>query len=146
MDVVFADVVDHHLGRPGVVGRIEHHRLVEVHVLLRHGAIIHDQFEIGILVLSVGLFQADLKRSLTSELLRFRKVEFGVVSFPLLLKQHQFVMGVRNGSVQFRTRARQVTAVLLNRLALRVHLGLKLAVVRILSSQRLPGAGTGCDR
>ena len=85
MDVILADVVNHHLDGLRTVGRVEHNRLVEIDVLLRQVAIVHHQLQVGILVLAIRFFQADPKRSLVLELVRFPDVKLVVVSLPLLL-------------------------------------------------------------
>jgi hypothetical protein len=108
MDTVVTDTVDDHLDRLRGVGCVEHDRLIEIDVLLRQVAIVHHQFQVGILVLVIGFLQSELKWSLALELFRFREVKLRVVSLPLLLQQHQFVMGVRNRARQLGTRIGEV--------------------------------------
>ena len=99
MDVVIADVVDDDLDGLRTVWHVEHDRLEEIDVLLRQVAIIDHHLEVGVLMLAVGLFQTQLNDARALELLLFREVELRVVSLALFLKQHQLVMGVRNGAV-----------------------------------------------
>ena len=55
MNPVLADAVDHELCRLRAVGREEHCRLIEVHVLLRDRLVFDDQVEVGVLALRVCL-------------------------------------------------------------------------------------------
>lgn len=99
--MVLANVVNDNLDRLRTVGRVEHHRLVEVHVLLRQVAIIHQQLQVGMVVFGVGLFRAKLKRSLA-----------GTVSIWLDQTRHSCVSPsflatlVRRGYVQWNPTAR----------------------------------------
>ena len=110
-------------------------------MLLRQVAVVHHQFQIGILMLIVGLLQAHAERSLVLELLRLVDVELVVIAFALLLQEHQLIMRVGNRSGQLRAgiaqialRGGQVTLRRFNSFALRVQLRLHLLPTRVLAA------------
>src|SRR5579863_5060649 len=96
VNVIVRDAVDHQLHRLRIVGRVEHHRLVQVHVLLRERAIVDHQFQVGKLVLGVGLAQAHAEGPIVLERLRLVEVELVIVAFALLLEEHQLIVGARD--------------------------------------------------
>ena len=90
VNVVLADLVDDHFDGLRAAGRGEHDRLVEIDVLLRQGAIVDQQFEVGKLMLTVGFLQANLERPraakifrLEEKALRLDDVELDIVALAL---------------------------------------------------------------
>lgn len=124
--MVLGYAVDHHLDRLPAISRIKHHRLIQVHVLLRNIYVVHHQFKISVLMLGVGLLQAQAERAIRLEMLALIEIKFVVVPLALLLQQDQLVMSARDGALQFRARAVQVLARGLDLLSLFVELGLHL--------------------
>src|SRR5262249_27058692 len=135
-------------------GWIKDHRLIKVQVLFGKFAVVDQQFQVGELVLGVGLAQTDAYGSGGVEVLGFVEIELIVVALAFLLENDHLVMGLGNrtfeigaGAGDFLPRRFELLALRVELLALRVKLGLDLLPTRVrLLLQPTGMQGTGRNR
>ena len=84
--------------------RVEHRRFVQIHVLLGERDVIHQQFQVGKLMLDVGLAQAHADRPFGHEALGFIEIKLVIVALAFALQDDQFIMRARNRALQLGAR------------------------------------------
>ena len=99
------------------------------------------QLEVGILVLRIGLAQADANGTGMLELLRLVEIKLVVVALTLLLQENHFFVCLGDGALEFGARAGQILLSGLDSLTLRVQLCLEFLQLRSIA-----GAAMGNNR